>query len=639
MKKLFTTLAIAAMTAVSFTANAEVASKLYIIGNMTNWDPTKGVELTQKSAGVFTYDADFSGETYFAFTGEVGSWDQINAKRYAPATKNTPAIIGENAMSYQVDASWKIGSGKYTFTIDTNTMKLTISGQAVDLPKKYGIHGNIFTGTWATEDMNESNGIWTLTKDCVAGEFGIMPMNKETGKQDGWIASTDGVLTLDREMSCTTTDTKNWTMTEDGNYTFTFNLKAMTLKVVKNGGGDPNPPTPGRDLYLVGNAYGQWSKDEAYKMTREGNVYTITLEDGLKEAWKIWDGTWDYSFGAGADQPVAGTEADVWFNSATDFTLNTTGKTTIKLTVVEGSDVKDSSIPSKLLVTVEGDPVPPVPGKDLYIVGDYYGGWAKDEAYKMTRDGNVYTITLEDGLKGDWKIFDGDSTEWSYSFGAGGEEEQPVSGTEVNAWFDSATNFYSIETTEKTTIKFTLVEGSDVKDSSIPSKLLVTVGDGPTPPEPDYPNLYIVGQNYGGWALDETFKMSRNKNVYTIILPSLEGEWKIWDGSWDYTFGAGAASPELNEDTEVWFLSPTNFTTNSTNETKIVFTLVEGSAVKDSSIPSIITVISDSGVEGIEADAAEADAVYYNLQGVRVANPENGIFVRVANGKASKVVK
>lgn len=42
-----------------------------------------------------------------------------------------------------------------------------------------------------------------------------------------------------------------------------------------------------------------------------------------------------------------------------------------------------------------------------------------------------------------------------------------------------------------------------------------------------------------------------------------------------------------------------------------------------------------SGVEAIEAEGV---AEYYNLQGVKVANPEKGIFVKVVNGKASKVV-
>lgn len=44
-----------------------------------------------------------------------------------------------------------------------------------------------------------------------------------------------------------------------------------------------------------------------------------------------------------------------------------------------------------------------------------------------------------------------------------------------------------------------------------------------------------------------------------------------------------------------------------------------------------------SGIAGIEAENGEA--VYFNLQGVRVENPENGIFIRVQNGKAVKIMK
>ncbi len=43
-----------------------------------------------------------------------------------------------------------------------------------------------------------------------------------------------------------------------------------------------------------------------------------------------------------------------------------------------------------------------------------------------------------------------------------------------------------------------------------------------------------------------------------------------------------------------------------------------------------------TGVEAIEA--ADADARYFNLQGAEVVNPEAGIYVKVVNGKATKVV-
>lgn len=47
----------------------------------------------------------------------------------------------------------------------------------------------------------------------------------------------------------------------------------------------------------------------------------------------------------------------------------------------------------------------------------------------------------------------------------------------------------------------------------------------------------------------------------------------------------------------------------------------------------------DSGVTAIEAGNSSAEAVYYNLQGVRVANPEKGsLVIKIAGGKAQKLI-
>lgn len=53
-------------------------------------------------------------------------------------------------------------------------------------------------------------------------------------------------------------------------------------------------------------------------------------------------------------------------------------------------------------------------------------------------------------------------------------------------------------------------------------------------------------------------------------------------------------------------------------------------ATKDAQLPT--------SVEAIGTEAITEDAVYYNLQGVRVDNPSDGIFVKLQGGKASKVV-
>lgn len=51
-----------------------------------------------------------------------------------------------------------------------------------------------------------------------------------------------------------------------------------------------------------------------------------------------------------------------------------------------------------------------------------------------------------------------------------------------------------------------------------------------------------------------------------------------------------------------------------------------------------LTLAEGAGVDEVLA-ADDSQAVYYNLQGQKVLNPERGIFIKVVNGKAVKVVK
>lgn len=52
----------------------------------------------------------------------------------------------------------------------------------------------------------------------------------------------------------------------------------------------------------------------------------------------------------------------------------------------------------------------------------------------------------------------------------------------------------------------------------------------------------------------------------------------------------------------------------------------------------LMTGTRNSGVEAVEVADTEAPVEYYNLQGVRVANPEGGIFIRRQGASVSKVV-
>ncbi len=48
-------------------------------------------------------------------------------------------------------------------------------------------------------------------------------------------------------------------------------------------------------------------------------------------------------------------------------------------------------------------------------------------------------------------------------------------------------------------------------------------------------------------------------------------------------------------------------------------------------------LIGESGIDDIEAAGDNAPAEYFNLNGVRVDNPENGFYIKRQGGKTTKV--
>ena len=57
-------------------------------------------------------------------------------------------------------------------------------------------------------------------------------------------------------------------------------------------------------------------------------------------------------------------------------------------------------------------------------------------------------------------------------------------------------------------------------------------------------------------------------------------------------------------------------------------------------VPAKTTIVNTSGIQSVEADDADENAPveYFNLQGVKVDNPENGIFIKRQGKKVEKVI-
>lgn len=163
-----------------------------------------------------------------------------------------------------------------------------------------------------------------------------------------------------------------------------------------------------------------------------------------------------------------------------------------------------------------------------------------------------------------------------------------------------------------------------------------------TTPAPDgFTDAYVLG-GMNGWAADDLWKFETADGVtYTFhctgetIIPAAT-EFKIGAANWagiNYTTGG-----EVIPDGEVLFGSYNiegNMTFAEEFEGEIKLVLVDG---QYNEAELYFTPEDMLGVEGVEIDA-NAPVEYFNLQGVRVANPENGLFIARQGNKTVKVVK
>lgn len=63
-------------------------------------------------------------------------------------------------------------------------------------------------------------------------------------------------------------------------------------------------------------------------------------------------------------------------------------------------------------------------------------------------------------------------------------------------------------------------------------------------------------------------------------------------------------------------------------------------SVYQGNVQVYVIEFAEAGTLGVaDVEAADGEAVYYNLQGVRVLNPDRGLYFKVQNGKSTKILK
>lgn len=159
-------------------------------------------------------------------------------------------------------------------------------------------------------------------------------------------------------------------------------------------------------------------------------------------------------------------------------------------------------------------------------------------------------------------------------------------------------------------------------------------------PNTDNPALWLPGSySPSNWNTpgegSATPEFVENNGVYTLTTTFAgEFECKVCGSGWSPQWGFYAAdAPVLSDSNNSAILDkkegndPGNIKCNFTGEYKVTFNIETCEIVFTST-------------SGIAATAASSEApVFYNMQGVRVENPTEGLYIRVQGNEITKVIK
>lgn len=251
---------------------------------------------------------------------------------------------------------------------------------------------------------------------------------------------------------------------------------------------------------------------------------------------------------------------------------------------------------------------------NYYLIGDFNNWTLPGEMF--TENGGNYTLNVPE-LAGTFKVID--DAGWSgINLGCG-----DIKNITEGEWYQMYSNGNNIELPAGIeAVKNAVVE------LNITDQQIKVTGEFVKAGEQKY---YLVGE-LNGWDANNGLEMTKDGNKFTFSLEILAGGFKIvgqkgWNPINIGTDGGGT----LDWDTPLALVSKSD----SSDITPLDGEMDDVTLVFD---PAAMTITAShrSGIESIELDNA-AEAVYYNLQGVRVNNPQNGMFIRVIGTKAVKV--
>ncbi len=308
----------------------------------------------------------------------------------------------------------------------------------------------------------------------------------------------------------------------------------------------------------------------------------------------------------------------------------------------------------------------------LYLIGNLaQGSWQTNVGVTMTKDGDKFTADNVElvALTGETKAFftfvtalgsTGASTEWDTTINGSDRYGAATKDAPVSVGGSAAMKLFAAGVDASSAYSWGIEPGKYSITADFASMTITIApagqgGGGGGQGSADTPaQLHILGNLEGAsWLTDQGVTMTNEGDCFVAKNVTLTAPAESTDGSCYFTFvttmGAdwdavnmggdryGAPSKDLP-------LSPgvegpmkkytLNVDASSAQSWKIPAGTYDITA--DFAKMTVKAAVAQSGVEVTVADTDEAAPVYYNLQGVRVAEPEAGLYIVVRGSKVTK---
>ena len=283
----------------------------------------------------------------------------------------------------------------------------------------YRLHGDIFTGSWATQDVMKANtdGTYSFTANITKqGNFGIKRLTpgEQVGDSNTWIYTADGteISATDTEYNAaikigdTGVDFK--TTLPNGEYTIIFNPTTMKVKFVAGA------VTPTSYVWRLHTNIitGSWPAADNtladYAMTKQADGVTWVWEGRVSNS-----GFFGFKRLNEGDKPSNSTP---WFycNSNSDYNVAVNTPTTGKLkngnSDTSGHDWQWNLTPGRYRISLNATnpdaPVITITALDsdysglVYVISGTFNGWIAPDTYlNLDKENQPFTFTYDEGTK------------------------------------------------------------------------------------------------------------------------------------------------------------------------------------------------------------------------------------------------